>query len=63
MNDLESLRRVAQDRPFREWLENELQETVRFLVKGEGTALHRMQGQAVFIEKLLDRLTRAKDLR
>lgn len=64
MTDLESFRRIAGDNPFRAWLESQRAESIKYLTSAvEPVAVYRAQGQVQLVEKMLNLLDKAKDLR
>lgn len=64
MAQVDSFRRVCQDTQFRAWLETERDQALKYLVAGtEAVVIHRAQGQIQLLEKMLDCMDKAKDLR
>jgi len=64
MNELEYFARIAGDNPFRQWLEKQRDESIKYLIEATDTvAIHRAQGQALFVNKLIANLDKAKNLR
>lgn len=62
--ELEKLRRAAQDAQLKEWLESEKTAAVRVLTAATESALiQRAQGKYELANRLLELLEKAKDLR
>lgn len=64
MSSAEKFRRVCDDRPLREWLDQEANAAIKYLSGASDMVLvHRAQGQLALINKLVDLLEAAKKLR
>ena len=64
MSSADKLRRVCDDRPLREWLDQEAAAAVKYLTGATDMVMvHRAQGQLAVINKLVDLLEAAKKLR
>ena len=64
MKDVEYFVRIAGDNLFRQWLEKERAEAIKYLTgAAEPVALHRAQGKVQLLDDLLVRLEAAKNLR
>lgn len=64
MNELEHFYRIAGDNSIRQWLEKQLDEAIRYLSEAMDTVqIYRAQGKIQFVNRMLDNLDKAKNLR
>lgn len=64
MSIAEKFRRICDDRPLREWLDQEAAASVKYLTVATDTVLiHRAQGQLSVINRLVDLLDAAQKMR
>lgn len=64
MNDLEYFRHVASDNKLRSWLEAQKTEANKYLSQAtEMPMIFRAQGKVQLVEKMLELLDKAKNLR
>lgn len=64
MAQVESFRRVCQDTQFRAWVQAEREQALKYLVAGtDAVVIHRAQGQIQLLDKMLECMDKAKDLR
>jgi hypothetical protein len=64
MNDLEYFARIAGDNAFRQWLEAERNESIKYLTAAtDQIQIYRAQGKVQLLEKMLVHLEKAKNLR
>jgi len=64
VSSAEKFRRICDDRPLREWLDQEAACAVKYLTGATDMVMvHRAQGQLAVINKLVDLLEAAQKLR
>lgn len=64
MKDTEYFARVAGDNMFKQWLEKERAEAIRYLTSaGDLAMIHRAQGRVQLLDDLLTRVEAGKNLR
>jgi len=64
MSELTSFARIAGDRPFKEWLENQKRLALKTMASAaDPYTVGRAQGRYQLLEDILERLEKAKDLR
>jgi hypothetical protein len=64
MSELTSFARIAGDRPFQEWLENQQRVTLQTMASAtDPYVIGRAQGRYQLLAEILERLEKAKKLR